>query len=361
MKIIPSAFGLDMSDSSFKFVQLKKKNKNYDLAVFGEGLFPKGAIEGGKIKKPSEVAQVLKEELSKHRGKGLSPYVVASLPDEEVFLKSIRIPILDKKELESTVMVEAERNLPIQANNSYLSYKVLNLHDENDHTDVLVGAARKDVVDSYADLLTDAGLRPVVIEPEVIAISRSAIKGSSDKAVIITEIGANRTRLITFSKNSVVLTGSVNFSTNEATESIAKSLGLELEKAQQLRWDPRLLKDPKYGKKIEEALNPIFERLADSVNNYMGFLQDSLKEQGSNAHDVEKLIISGGGARLPGIVKQLSLLLQKQVEPVNPWVNVLPYPLKETPELSYEESVRYTTAIGLALKGAEGAFKELYE
>ena len=34
----------------------------------------------------------------------------------------------------------------------------------------------------------------------------------------------------------------------------------------------------------------------------------------------------------------------------NPWVNILPEPLKEVPELSYEKSLSYTAALGLALR-----------
>lgn len=363
MRLIPTAFGLDISDSSLKFVQLRKKKQYYELHAFGEAILPEGAVEGGKVQKPNEISALLKKELKNYHKKGLSRYVVASLPDEEVFLKSIRLPVIDKNEMENTIIVEAERNLPIQADKAYISYKVLRLHEQNDHIDVLVGGARREVVDSYAQILADAGLVPTIIEPEVMAISRSAIQQGKEpqKTVIITEIGANRTRLIAVSKKSVILTGSVNFSTQEASEAMGKALGLEPEKAAQLRWDPKLVKDPKYGSKVEAALSPIFERLADAINSYMGFLEDYLKEQGSTAHDVEKIVLSGGGARLPGIDKQLSVLLQKKVEQVNPWINVLPYPLKETPQLSYEESVRYTTAIGLALKGAGDLLSEFYE
>jgi len=35
----------------------------------------------------------------------------------------------------------------------------------------------------------------------------------------------------------------------------------------------------------------------------------------------------------------------------NPWVNILPEGQRETPELLFEKSLGYTTALGLALRG----------
>ena len=66
---------------------------------------------------------------------------------------------------------------------------------------------------------------------------------------------------------------------------------------------------------------------------------------------VEKIFISGGGANLKGLADFLSSDLGIPVALGNPWINILPEPLKEVPELPFEESLKYTTALGLALRG----------
>ncbi|MEX0870094.1 MAG: type IV pilus assembly protein PilM [Candidatus Spechtbacterales bacterium] len=368
LKIIPPAFGLDISDSSLKFVQLKPKGKHYSLAFCGEAELPKGIVEGGHIIKPEELSKLLRNILSPYVKKGLSEYAMLSLPDEEVFLKTMYLPEVGEGELRNVVQVEAERNMPIQVEKTYLDYYPLKAgkykkgqgliprnseKTKKKNTNFLVAAANKEAVDMYSEIVTEAGLTPAIIEPEVCAIGRSVIKDEySENPIIIAEIGANRTRLITFLHNSVILTASANFSADEATAPIAKAMGITEQKARELKWDNKLLKNAEYGEKINEALASLFYHLGESINNYLGFLNESYKGKDINVSKVEKIIISGGGAKIPGIDKQLSMILHIPVETANPWVNVLPYPLKETPELSRDESVRYTTAIGLASRGA---------
>ncbi|MDX1607845.1 MAG: type IV pilus assembly protein PilM [Candidatus Spechtbacterales bacterium] len=349
--IIPPAFGLDISDTSFKAMQLVPKGKYYRVAAFGEADIGDGIVEEGKIIQPDKLRDILKKELVKY--KNLSRYVVASLPDEEVYLKTLKIPHLQGKELKNAVRVEAERNMPIQADETYFDYAISEMHEDTDHLHAHVAATKKEIVDVYIDTLSSAGFIPAIIEPEVTAIARSALTdGRADKGMIVIEIGANRTRLIAVIKESIALTGSVNFSAKEASEKIAEALGVSPEKAGKIRWEERMLEDPKYGSKIEQGLAPAYDRIAEAIHSYMGFLNEHLKEEGGSVKNIEKLIVSGGGARLPGIAKQLSMLIQKPVERVNPWINVLPQPLNEIPELDYADSIRYTTSIGLALRGA---------
>lgn len=347
---IPTAMGLDISDSSLKFVQLEPKGKYYKLGAYGERDIPLGIVESGKVKDPKMLAAILKESFKE---KDLSPYVVASLPDEEVFLKMVTLPKVPKKELNNVVLVEAERNIPIPSDNRYLDHKTLDFHSDKKHIDVLLAAAKKDSVEGYIEAIKGAGLKPIAIEPEVAAISRSAIKDEkTKKPVIVLEVGANRTRLIVFVKNAPIITGAADFSAMAITKTMASVFDISEEKAQELRWTPDLLKDEKTADKLEAALRPLYKNLVWSINTYTSFLKDQEDTESLGINQLGKVIISGGGARVPGIANSISLELGIPVELANPWVNVLPPKLEETPELPRAEAVRFTTAIGLALHGA---------
>jgi Tfp pilus assembly PilM family ATPase len=65
---------------------------------------------------------------------------------------------------------------------------------------------------------------------------------------------------------------------------------------------------------------------------------------------IQKIILCGGGANLRGLAQFLLRELHKEVSIGNPWINILPTSLKELPPLSFAESLRYTTAFGLALR-----------
>ncbi|MEX2145293.1 MAG: type IV pilus assembly protein PilM [Candidatus Spechtbacterales bacterium] len=362
LAISPAAFGLDISDTSLKYVQLEPEEGYFDLRVYGQKDIPKGIVEKGVIKKPSELSAILKKSLVKEGPKGLSSYAVFSLPDEETFLKQIRLPEMSDDELENAVYIEAEGNIPIDINDAYLDYNILKRHKDKNgfHIDVLLAAARRSSVDTYTEVLLEAGITPVALEPEVVAISRSAILGGKSKEpVLIAEIGANRTRLVAFVEEAVVFTGAVNFSADALNESLAKLLGMEKSKIIRLTDKSEEFKDKKFADAFEDALRVELKPLVEAIQNYTVFYKTQEEKDGDTSRPFEKVLVSGGGSRAPAIEKQLSLILKVPTGQVNPWVNVLPPELKETPQLNLDESVRFTTAIGLALRGIQNGLKEM--
>ena len=60
-------------------------------------------------------------------------------------------------------------------------------------------------------------------------------------------------------------------------------------------------------------------------------------------------LLCGGRANLKGLPDLFSHELGIRVSVGNPWINILPEPLREIPELSFEDSLKYTTALGLSL------------
>jgi type IV pilus assembly protein PilM len=74
----------------------------------------------------------------------------------------------------------------------------------------------------------------------------------------------------------------------------------------------------------------------------------------SNGKEITKILISGGGAKLKGIAPFLEEQLKIPVEVGNPWTNILPeniQPKKNSLVSDKEESLGFTTALGLALRG----------
>lgn len=361
LSILPPISGLDISDTSLKIIQLKQKGAYFALDLFGEHKIPSGIVEGGIIQKPDELSKILKKAFNGNAKSIPSRHVIVALPDENVFLKHIQIPKMLKSEIKNAILVEVERNIPIKIEQAYIDYTVLPLHSKSKHMDILLVVARQNIVDDYIKAIVGADLIPVSIEPEVAAISRSTIKnGKVEKPIIIVEIGANRTRLISFVKNSIILTLAAPFSASEVTSTIAQALNMDTKEAIKLRWNDNLLKNEKYGKKLKEGLQPLIKNLAAAIEQYVAFLKEKRGEGWDHSLEIDKIILSGGGSRIPGIKKILSIELKLPVEMVNPWVNVLPYPIKETPELSKEESVRFTTAIGLAISGVNKSIFESF-
>ena len=355
------AFGLDISDLSLKIIKLKKKptvltQGNFlSLVSFGETKIKPGVIEKGEIRNEEALAEIIKEAVNNVKGEKLNTrYIIASLPEEKAFLQVIQLPIMKEEELKKAVYFEAENYVPLPIDEVYLDSQIIPpIKDGPDHFDVLIAALPKKIIDPYLNSLKGAGLRPLALEIESQAISRALVKKEvSSEPLLLIDLGENRISFIIFSGYSLRFTSSRLISSQGFTEAISKTLKVDLKEAEKLKIKYGIGGDSK-SNKIFEALTPALTDLVEQIKKYLSYYQTHTRHEHlpSNGKEVQKVLLSGGGANLKGLCDFLSLELKLPVEMGNPWINILPKPLKEVPELSYEESLRYTTALGLALRG----------
>jgi len=386
----PESFGLDISDLSLKIIKLKKGRKFFTLSSFGKEEIEPGLIKGGEIKDEKKLAEIIKEAIKKVRGEKLKTnYVVASLPEEKAFLQVIQMPRLPEEDLKSAVIYEAENYIPTPLEEVYLDYQIVPpIYDHLDHLDILIAALPKKTVDPYLSALKLAGFVPKVLEIESMAIARALIKGgATTQPILLIDLGATRTSFIIFSGQSLRFTTSIPVSSTSFTEIISKNLGVTLAEAERLKIKYGLEEKIKINigdektnikkerGKIFEALIPALIDLVQQIKRYLDYYQThashehlpptTFQKNNSNKHKPQKVVgglppdgkgiskiyLCGGGANLKGLCELLSLELKIPVEMGNPWVNILIKEKKEVPELSFEESLKYTTALGLALRG----------
>lgn len=375
----PETFALDISDLSLKIIKLRKKRGFLSLVSFGETEIKPGIIEGGEIKDQEALAKIIKEAILKVKGEKLKTrYVICSLPEEKSFLEVIQMPKIPDEELAKAIRFEAENYIPLPFNEVYLDFqRVRPIFNHLDHTDVLFAALPKKVVDPYVVCLKKAGLIPLVLEAESQAISRAIVKEElSPFPVLIIDFGATRTGFVIFSGYSLRFTSPIPVSSQNLTQALASHFNIDLPEAEKLKRKYGLENRVKIELGKEEGrANPqqgvvankeVFDTLLPSIIQLVGQIQKHLDYyQTHSSHEhlsakkdafqgaVKKVFLCGGGANLKGLTDIMSLELRIPVETGNPWANVLPDPLKEVPGLPYQESLRYTTAIGLALRGVK--------
>ena len=364
----PEAFGLDISDLSLKIIKLKKKRGVLSLASFGETEIKPGIIRAGEIKDEKKLAEIIKEAVKSVKGEKIkTKYVVASLPEEKAFLQIITLPKMSEEDLKSAVIYEAENYIPLPIDQVYLDSQIVPpVYNHLDHFDVLIAALPKKTIDPYLSCLKSAGLKPGALEIESLAIGRALIKNElTTSPVLLIDIGATRTSFIIFSGHALRFTSSIPVSSGNFTEIISKALGIDLAEAEKLKIKYGLeekieikIKGEKIEKekekgKIFEALVPALVDLIQQIKRYLDYYQTHAFHEHlpPNGKGVSKILLCGGGANLKGLTDFLSLQLKIPTELGNPWINILPEPQKEVRELPFEESLKYTTALGLALRG----------
>ena len=358
LNIHPAAFGLDISDLSVKVAQLKKSKGGFSLSSFGEFPIGPGIIEHGQIQKEKELAEILRGVRTQVQGEKIkTPYVIASLPEEQAFLQIIQLPRMNKEDLESAVRFEAENYVPYSLDTMEIDFEqVAPVVDHLDHVDVLLAALPKTTVESYVAVLKAAGLIPLALEIESSAVIRALIlHETAPVPVLVVDLGATRTSFIVFTGYSLRFTASIAVSSSRLTQSIAESLHIGFAEAEALKIKYGL-EDPASasGKKVLEALLPPLTDLVEQIKKHINYYESHAGHEHLSApiSTIQKIILCGGGANLKGIAQFLVGELHKEVGIGNPWVNILPTSLQELPPLSFAESLRYATVFGLALRAA---------
>jgi type IV pilus assembly protein PilM len=351
----PTAFGLDISDLSLKIAKLEKKRGGLKLASFGQAKIPKGVIKGGEVKDEKALGEIIKKSLAEVQGKKIkTKYVVLSLPEEKSFLDILQIPVVKKEELEMAVRFEAENHIPLPLTEVYFDFEEIEpVFAHPKYLEVLIAATPQKIVDPYLAALKEADLEPQVLEVECLAIVRALVKEKkTTRPLLIIDFGETRTSFVIFSGKSIRFTSTIPVSSRGLTESIAKNLKISFKKAEKLKIEQGLEGE----KEVFEAMIPPLTDLVEQIKTYLEYYhshipKDQLLHDGK---ELEKILLCGGGSLLKGLDGFLSSSLKITVELGNPWANILAEPLKEVPELSFKESIKYTTALGLALRGVYG-------
>lgn len=349
LNLKPEFFGLDISDLSLKIASLKKWGNSLKLASFLESQIKPGVISGGEIKDEKLLTNSLKEAFNKVEGDKLrTKYVVASLPEEKAFLQVIQLPPMPLSDLDSAIVYESENYIPLAIDQVYLDYQVIPSLDA-DRLDVLLAALPKYIVDSYLRVLKSAGLKPLALEIESLAIARALLgKEKAGQPVLLIDLGATRTSFIVFYESSVKFTSSIPVSGLHFTGIIAKALGVKEEEAEKLKIKYGLTgrdsRNQKDRGEIFEALVPALVDLTQQIKKYLNYYQTHplYDHSGKSIKEISGLVLVGGGANLKGLPELLSLELNLPVKIGDPWQGIL---------AAKDHSLGYATAIGLALRG----------
>ncbi|MDP3882575.1 MAG: type IV pilus assembly protein PilM [Candidatus Staskawiczbacteria bacterium] len=360
LNLEPESFGLDINDSSFKIIKLKKRHGFLRPVSFNEKEIPQGIVNDGIIQDEDAFVKNLKEALSSVKGEKLkTKYVVCSLPEEKSFSQVIQMPKMEMEELKSAVPFEAENYIPLPANQMYLGFrKIISDADHLDHLDILIVAIEKTLVDSYLACLKKAGLMPLALEVETQSIARALIKSKTSLApVALIDFGSDTTDFIVYSGRSVRFTSSISTSSEQVTKAISEELGISSKEAEHMKVKYGLESEgPSHrAKAVSKAVKPVLYELIAGIQKYLDYysghdFHEHLAKDNSKKNKIEKIILSGGGANLKGINKFLSEKISMPVEFGNPLINFPNIKKGVLPEFQ-KNYLSFATAIGLALRG----------
>ena len=343
--------GLDISDYKIRFFQAHVLGKKkIEVESYGEIDTTKDQIVNGEIKNKGSVVDTIKKMFETPvYGKPDSKYIHASLPEKKIFIKTVTIPTVPENEIKGAVTWAVEQNIPIEIDEAYFDWQILgpNQKDTN-KLNVLISVAPKSTVDTYTQVINEAGLIPIGFENESIAIARCLIGHTTkaNKPMLILDLGRSRSNVIIADKNAIYFTSTVDVSGHEMTEALAKRLNLSLQDAEKGKIIFGLDEKKARGR-VKSTLEPVIDRLIEKISEGLDFFNNFAEISGT----VSSALLTGSVCRMVGLPEYMQKKLSLPVIVGNPW-HSLPAPKTENSETKVD-FLSYTTAIGLALKKFE--------
>ncbi len=273
--------------------------------------------------------------------------VVIALPESKIFTRVIYdLPFLTNEELSQAIKYAAEEFVPLPIEQVNLNYQVIFRSAQKgpeSRTVVFVVATPKTLVEKYLKVLNMAQLKPLVIETELIAAARALLGNNPfPPPTLIVQFGSTTTDFAIFADGLVLLTRSIATGSMALTRTIAQSFNFDIAQAEEYKKVYGILPDQLEGKQFS-ILKPIIDVMLTETKRVI-----QSHEIQNPQRPIKRVVLTGGGAKLPGLVVFMADNLGLEVQEADPWIGVEKEPsLKEK---LVADAPLYTVAVGLALR-----------
>jgi type IV pilus assembly protein PilM len=316
--------GVDIGSSSIKLVELKQSKKGISLVHFRMVPLPPETIVDGAIMNSAAVVEALNELLAQEKVK--TKEVATSVAGHSVIVKKIKLPQMSEQELEESIQWEAEQYIPFDINDVNMAVQPLG-NDEQDvgQMEVLLVAAKKDLINDYTAVLSEAGLIPLIMDVDAFAIENmfEANYGIQEgQTIVLANIGASTINLNILRNGISTFTRDISMGGNQFTEEIQKQLNVSYEEAESLKLGGELggpsdTTDAVIPQEVGGIIRSVSETLASELQRSLDFFSATAGDD-----RISKVFLSGGSAKVPGLPAVIEAKLGIPVEIADPFKNI---------------------------------------
>lgn len=346
--LTPRAAGIDISDSSVKWIVIAPHKKSNAVVSSGSETIPEGVVEKGVIRNGTALVSILQQVKAKLGG---VTHAHAALPEEAAYVFSMHIPEnIARNQILSMIEFELENRVPLSPRDAAYDFSVIMEHEDGTGSEIGVVVFPSEFIKSYKTVFETAGIELLSLELEADSIARAISSRSTDEPIILSvDFGRARTGFAVLKRGIPIFSSTVEIGGNAVTHALVEKLSLSLEDVQKFKNEQGLLAEGEKSPGIE-ALVGATSALSDEVAKHYHYWDTRRGEKGEHMTPIGRVLIVGGSANLKGLADYIAGRIQAPTELPNVWENVCSFD-EYIPPIDKKESLRYATAIGLALRG----------
>ena len=342
--------GLDIGSSAIKLVQLQIGRREMSLQNFGIEPVAPQAIVDGQVLNHGALVDAVRQLASRIQLKGKKMALAVS--GNSVIIKRLVIPAMEGAALAEQMEWEVKTNIAFarEREEVVVDHEVMVKQTLQGQMEVLLVAAKRDVVGQYVQVVRDAGFSPVIIDAAALALQNAVECGigfSPGETVAVINVGASSSTLCIVADGRPSFTRELGAGGNTYTEAIQRQLGVSLDGAEAYKVGGVTggVHADVVPQEVHAILAHVSEQVAEEYQRSLDFyINDTV-----DAH-LSRVYLSGGSCLVPQLPKAIQDRARIPVEIIDPFARVVVDPRRFDVDYLRANAPMATVAFGLALR-----------
>ena len=237
--------------------------------------------------------------------------VVTGVGGHDVIVKRVELERMKPSELREVIRWEAEQHLPFDTASVELDFQILS---SGDPMDVLLVAAKRDLVHGATDIVSAAGLGLEVLDVDGFALGNALIHNhpeAADGIVMVADMGWETTTVGVVEEGIPAVTRDLHFGVRSLCKTVQRETGLETRALEAMIRGQRVSPD------LQSVIEVAVDEMAVELERASAFLKTRPADLG-----LGRVYLSGGGARIPGLADALGRILSVETHVANPFEQI---------------------------------------
>lgn len=303
--------GIDIGSSCVKAIELRRSGDGYQLSRLGRAALPSEAIVQGAFLNTGAIVDAIREAVS---AAGIRAKDVATaISGHSVIVKKITVQQMTREALEESIKWEAEQYIPFDVNEVNLDFQILDTARVEGQMDVLLVAAKKDLLDDYVQVISEAGFTAQIVDVAGFAVENAweaNTESQGEDVIALANIGSQTSNINVVAHGVPVFTRDVALGGNLYTEEIQKTLGISFEEAEKIKiGEADVRSQDVVPKEVEEAMRQVTSQIVGEIARSLEFYAATAEDGG-----ISRIVLSGGSAKVSGLAAAFEERMDVPVE-----------------------------------------------